>query len=157
MRPWACVWRSCERSVWANHSCFFLFSLSSVFQSFLIIILHANCRLASRFEKRSRVKSQESSKSQDDCPPGSCLATWSWLDGETASPVEIHPPRSWLPCSVSRCRGKYTKPHQKFEIRTTTSHTGSSFHMFQLPYPDLAQTPSKSYTCPLPKLKKRRW
>jgi hypothetical protein len=58
MRPWACVWRSCERSVWANHSCFFLFSLSSVFQSFLIIILHANCRLASRFEKRSRVKSQ---------------------------------------------------------------------------------------------------
>jgi hypothetical protein len=108
----------------------------SVLSLFYLPVLpnhHLACQLPTCISLRekvksqeSRVKSQESSKSQDDCPPGSCLATWSWLDGETASPVEIHPPRSWLPCSVSRCRGKYTQPHQKFEIRTTTSHTGSS-------------------------------
>jgi hypothetical protein len=82
--------------------------------------LPTNCRLASRFEIRSRVKVP---KSQDDCRPGSCLTTWSWRAVRQQALSRFTNPgrgchaRPQLPCIFGpRCRGKYTQTIQCVQL-----------------------------------------
>jgi hypothetical protein len=82
----------------------------------------ADLHLASRKGQESRVQSPPRVR-MISCQVHVMLGHMVMAGGETGSPVEIHPPWSWLPCSASRCRGKYTKPPQTLK---DTNHDMSS-------------------------------